>query len=132
MVTKGSESPNFSADELDALADTVKQNNKITTAKFTDVVTNKQKTAALASITAAVNATEATITSPNEVKRKWIDWSCACNKKEILRRKELGKTGDGRLPCNISLSELEEMVIGIIGKPNCYIGITEWRRYAQP
>ncbi|XP_021341239.1 uncharacterized protein LOC110442115 [Mizuhopecten yessoensis] len=89
--------PNWSNDEMEALAQAVASNIKVVKGKFTPSLTNDMKNKCWLEITSRVNAANSTETNRDvgDVKKKWQDISSLTKRKEAQRIRERQATGGG-------------------------------------
>ena len=110
---KAKRKPNFSENELQALAEKVLELKPTLMGKFSDIISHHLKNEAWGKVTSAVNDVGTIKRSKEDIKRKWQDWSSAVKKKEIYRRNALKKTGGGQAVPD--LNEMEVIVVTILG-----------------
>lgn len=99
-MDKQKRKPNWSTDELEALAQGVSANIKTIRGKFSPGLTNSQKTQCWQQIAERVNSVNISEITRDVVdcKKKWQDISSATKKKEAARLKEMRGTGGGPAP----------------------------------
>eukprot|EP00105_Crassostrea_gigas_P021331 XP_011440428.1 PREDICTED: uncharacterized protein LOC105337416 [Crassostrea gigas] len=109
--------PNWSTNELEALAQGVSANIKTIRGKFSPGLTNSHKTECWREIVERVNSVNVSDTNRdiNDCKKKWHDISCATKKKEASRRKEMRATGGGPAPPD-DLKAWERLIAGTLSK----------------
>lgn len=116
-MDKQKRKPNWSTDELEALAQGVSANIKTIRGKFSPGLTNSQKTQCWQQIAERVNSVNISEITRDVVdcKKKWQDISSATKKKEAARLKEVRGTGGGPAPVE-DIKTWERLILGTLSK----------------
>ena len=114
-----SSGPKYTNREVRIIAENVKQHKTILFGSFTSQITHEVKESTWNSIVATVNSSNGAngaIRTKKQIKKKWQEFSRRSKVKAAKVRKAQNTTGNKKLKNILSLSELEENVVDIIGE----------------
>jgi hypothetical protein len=115
VIVREKRRPNFTSDEIQTLAASVRKRKAIIDAKQTGPTGAAVKEMTWQTITQEVGAASGISRTSEEVKKKWAAIKTATKSKVATNRKSVKKTGGGP-PEDLKLTSVEENVLDLIGK----------------
>jgi hypothetical protein len=115
VIVREKRRPNFTGDEIQTLAASVRKKRAVIEAKQTGPTGAAVKEMAWQAITQEVSAASGISRTSEEVKKKWAAIKTATKSKVASNRKSVRKTGGGP-PDDLELTTVEENVLELIGK----------------
>jgi hypothetical protein len=107
--------PNFTADEVQTLSESVRKRKAIIEARLSPGITAASKELAWQAITEEVNAASNISRTADDIRRKWAAMKSATKSKVASQRRAVKRTGGGP-PENTALTDVESNIVDLIGK----------------